>query len=111
MAANVARTSAAMSSIFPPFDSGAQWGRVDFGRIPRERVSAISFHHYVDDRCHQQTNCDDDEEDPCDFAKKFHCAGFGSLACPALARLGEKIIIRQSIALAAKLPLAYGQGF
>ena len=87
------------------------WGRVDFGRIPRERVSAISFHHYVDDRCHQQTNCDSDEEDPCDFAKKFHCAGFGSLACPALARLGEKIIIRQSIALAAKLPLAYGQGF
>jgi hypothetical protein len=74
MAANVARTSAAMSSISPLFDSGARGGSVDFGRIPRERVSAISFHHYVDDRCHQQTNCDGDEEDPCDFAKKLHRA-------------------------------------
>jgi hypothetical protein len=74
MAANVALTSAAMSSIFPPFNSGARGGSVDFKRIPRERVSAISFHHYVDDRCHQQTNCDDHEEDPRDFAKKFHGA-------------------------------------
>jgi len=60
-----------------------------FGWIPRERVSTISFHHHINDRCHQQTNSDGDEKDPCDFSKKFHPAAFVSLGLPSISPAGR----------------------
>jgi hypothetical protein len=108
MAANVVRTSAAMSSIFPPFDSGARRGAaltlVEF------RVNASARYHFittltiaviltamVTKRIHATSRRN--------FMAQRREAGLPSIS-PA-----GRVIIQQSIALAAKLPLAYGQGF
>ena len=44
MAANVARTSAAMSSIFPPFDSGARGAALTLVEF---RVNASARYHFI----------------------------------------------------------------
>ena len=45
MAANVARTSAAMSSIFPAFDSGARGAALNY--LVEFRVNASARYHFI----------------------------------------------------------------